>query len=80
MPPHSRAFLELVKVYLTCKACLLFYLSSCIFPLHSLGAKWVHFLTIGKAIVKKFKIGLIARYITIPVSYTHLTLPTTPYV
>ncbi|EPI60720.1 hypothetical protein HMPREF1578_01108, partial [Gardnerella pickettii JCP8017B] len=25
----------------------------------------VHFLTIGKAIVKKFKIGLIARYITI---------------
>ena len=47
MLPHSRAFLELVKVYLTCKAYLLFYLSSCIFPLHQLGAKWAHLLTIA---------------------------------
>ena len=27
------------KVYLTCKAYLLFYLSSCIFPLHHPGCK-----------------------------------------
>ena len=33
------------------------------------GAKRVHLLTIGKAIVKRFKIGLAAHYITtVPVA------------